>query len=303
MDHLEVKKRTRELWAQGDWASMARHLESAARALVEECAVEPGDRVLDVAAGTGNVAVWAARAGATVVATDLCPALVVHGRRRCRAEGLPVEWREADMENLPFDDACFDAVLCAFGLSFAPRREIALSEMLRVLKPGGSVGLVNWAGDGWPARSAAILARYLGAPEMSGPISPGDGRGAGRRRAEPAGPAKVARRFMWYQFPSLEAWWEHWHRCAPHMALARSALSQSEYDALRDDLIASVRAVDVGGGSVTRWRCEYVIAVTTKASSPETEVRSSGGGRSDVRPHPRETRGPGPSLPRAREPC
>src|SRR3954453_9751484 len=124
----ERKERLKSVWALGNYAAVARRFEPAADAAVEACGLGPGERVLDLAAGNGNVAVAAARAGADVTASDFSPALVAAGRERTAALGLDVQWDEADFEALPYADATFDAAISTFGLMFAARPEVAAAE-------------------------------------------------------------------------------------------------------------------------------------------------------------------------------
>jgi SAM-dependent methyltransferase len=116
--------------------------------LVEACGITAGVRVLDVAAGTGNAALPAAARGARVTASDLTPELLADGRRRAEAQGLDLEWTEADAEHLPFDDSSYDVVMSAIGVMFAPHHQDAADEFVRVCRPGGTIGLLSWTPEG-----------------------------------------------------------------------------------------------------------------------------------------------------------
>ena len=145
----ELKARHRAMWASGDYPSMVEtFLLPLGPRLVEACEIGPGMRVLDVAAGTGNAAIPAAASGATVIASDLTPELFDAGRARATAEGVELEWAEADAEDLPFEDASFDAVISSIGVMFAPHHEAAAAELLRVCRPGGTIGLLSWTPEG-----------------------------------------------------------------------------------------------------------------------------------------------------------
>jgi SAM-dependent methyltransferase len=162
------QSKARELWALGDYDRIARDvLEPFGPALVHACRIGRGVHVLDVAAGTGNVALVAAKAGASVVACDLTPALLETGRRRAEERGLAIEWVEADAEALPFADAVFDAVTSSVGVMFAPDHVKAAEELLRVCRPGGVIGLISWTPESWAARFSAVLGAY--APPAPGP--------------------------------------------------------------------------------------------------------------------------------------
>jgi len=137
------------MWASGDYASMVEtFLLPLGPRLVEACQIDPGMRVLDVAAGTGNASLPAAERGATVTASDLTPELLEAGRRRAEAEGLELEWVEADAEKLPFEDGSFDVVMSSIGAMFAPHHQDVADELVRVCRPGGTIGLLSWTPEG-----------------------------------------------------------------------------------------------------------------------------------------------------------
>jgi SAM-dependent methyltransferase len=145
----ELKTRHRKMWASGDYPSMVEtFLLPLGPRLVEACGIGPDMRVLDVAAGTGNASLRAAERGASVVASDLTPELLEAGRRRAEAEGLELEWAEADAENLPFEDESFDVVMSCIGAMFAPHHQETADELVRVCRPGGTVGMLNWTPEG-----------------------------------------------------------------------------------------------------------------------------------------------------------
>ena len=145
----ELKQKHKAMWAAGDYPVMVEtFLLPLGPRLVEACGIGPGMRVLDVAAGTGNAALRAAAAGADVVASDLTPRLLEAGRKRADAEGLVLQWQEADAERLPFEDASFDVVMSSIGVMFAPHHQAAADELVRVCRPGGTLGLLSWTPEG-----------------------------------------------------------------------------------------------------------------------------------------------------------
>jgi SAM-dependent methyltransferase len=166
-----TKQQERELWATGDYAAIARDLlwEAGAR-IVERVGVAPGERVLDVACGTGNAAIRAAEAGASVVGLDLTPELLEAGRALAAKAGVETEWVEGDAEALPFPGESFDVVLSVFGCMFAPRHDVAARELARVLRPGGRMGLSSWTPDSSIAELMRPLMSVLPAdPEATQP--------------------------------------------------------------------------------------------------------------------------------------
>jgi SAM-dependent methyltransferase len=145
----ELKARHRSMWASGDYPSMVEaFLLPLGPRLVEACGIEKGMRVLDVAAGTGNASIPAAQRGARVTASDLTPELFEAGRARAEAEGVELEWVEADAERLPFDDDSYDVVMSSIGVMFAPHHQDAADELVRVCRPGGTIGLLSWTPEG-----------------------------------------------------------------------------------------------------------------------------------------------------------
>jgi SAM-dependent methyltransferase len=145
----ELKARHRAMWASGDYPAMVEEwLLPLGPRLVAAAGIGPDMRVLDVAAGTGNASIPAAQAGAHVVAGDLTPELLEAGRRRAESAGVELEWVEADVERLPFEDESFDVVISSIGVMFAPHHQEAADELVRVCRPGGTIGLLSWTPEG-----------------------------------------------------------------------------------------------------------------------------------------------------------
>jgi SAM-dependent methyltransferase len=155
-----------DFWTLGDYSRIAELIAAMGPALVHAAGVAPGQRVLDVGAGTGNATLPAAAAGAQVVGTDIAPELMAVGERAARARDLAVDWRVADAQALPFPDGAFDVVLSVVGAMFAPDHEATARELLRVCRPGGTIAMANWTPEGEVGRFFRILARY-------GPPHPG----------------------------------------------------------------------------------------------------------------------------------
>lgn len=160
-----LKTRQRAMWALGDYPAVARELIPAlGPVLVEACGIGRGQRVLDVAAGTGNVAIPAAATGATVTASDLTPELLETGEKDARARGLEIEWVEADAEHLPFADDSYDVVTSCVGVMFAPHHQQSADELVRVCRPGGTVGLISWTPGGFIGQLFATMRPFLPPP-------------------------------------------------------------------------------------------------------------------------------------------
>src|SRR3712207_1678019 len=161
----ELKARHRTMWASGDYPRMVEtSLLPLGPRLVEACDILAGQQVLDVAAGTGNASLPAAARGARVTASDLTPDLLADGRRRAEAEGLELEWTEGDAEHLPFDDASYDVVMSAIGVMFAPHHQEAADELVRVCRPGGTIGLLSWTPEGMIGALFRAMKPFMPAP-------------------------------------------------------------------------------------------------------------------------------------------
>jgi SAM-dependent methyltransferase len=234
-DELEqMKARTRELWGLGDYDRIARIIRPAAQSLVDACAISAGQEVLDVAAGNGNLALIAAEEGADVVASDIAPGQVALGRARLEAEGVDVEWVEADAEELPFENDRFDCAASVFGAMFAPRPEVAAAELFRVVKPGGTVGMAVWGPYGSQGEVFDVMNSV--APQVpEGVPFPRDwGREeiAEERLGPHASSLRMERKTMRWEFASFDDAWNTFQSAGPQAA-ARQHLS--------DDVLEEVR--------------------------------------------------------------
>jgi SAM-dependent methyltransferase len=160
-----LKARHRTMWGLGDYPDVAaRLIAELGPVLVASAGVRPGERVLDVAAGTGNVAVPAARAGADVTASDLTPELFVAGREAAAARGVTIRWEEGDAEALPYADDTFDVTLSCVGVMFAPHHQQAADELVRVTRPGGRIGLISWTPEGFVGELFAAMKPFVPPP-------------------------------------------------------------------------------------------------------------------------------------------
>jgi ubiquinone/menaquinone biosynthesis C-methylase UbiE len=167
----DPKAEERAMWSLGDYHNFATHtVWGLGPVLVAACGISAGQRVLDVAAGSGNVAIRAAEAGAHVVASDLTPENFAAGRREAHARGVELDWVEADAEGLPFGNDEFDVVTSAVGAIFAPDHQAVADELLRVCRPGGTVGMINFTPEGLAAEFFELFGRY--APPPAGALSP-----------------------------------------------------------------------------------------------------------------------------------
>src|SRR6185369_6877078 len=166
-----LKTKLKATWSAGDFGQIARYYADEAEAFIKRLDLEPGMKVLDVACGTGNLAIPAARLGATVTGVDIAANSVEQARQNAKAEGLNAKFDEGDAEALPYDDASFDAVVTMFGAMFAPRPELVASELKRVCRPGGFIAMANWTPNGFIGQMFKITSSHVPPPPgMPAPV-------------------------------------------------------------------------------------------------------------------------------------
>jgi ubiquinone/menaquinone biosynthesis C-methylase UbiE len=263
-DFSELKDRTRQAWSLGNYSEVARLTWDAAVELVEACAISAGQEVLDVAAGNGNLALLAAREGAAVVASDLTPRMVELGRERSAAEGYEIEWVVADVEELPFEDGRFDCAASVFGAMFAPRPEAAASEMFRVVRPGGTVGLASWTPDSFQGKSFAMGNRYVPMPEGVPPSTLwGDEEAVRQRLDRLAASISFERRAIPLVFESVQAFEDFVQNVGPSVA-RRQAVEPEVRERMREEFHELVREFNRAGDGSVRIDSEYLVVVARK---------------------------------------
>ncbi len=201
-DFQQLKARMRGMWMAGDFGQIARHSMKSAEEFVERLSILPGTRVLDVACGTGNLALAAARKGAAVTGIDIAPNLLEQARERASAEGLPAVFEEGDAEALPYPDAHFDLVMSMFGAMFAPRPEKVASELSRVCRPSGVVAMANWTPRGLAGQMFALTARHVPPPPgIPPPVLWGDDKVVRERLGPTMSHIDTATRLIDMHFP------------------------------------------------------------------------------------------------------
>jgi SAM-dependent methyltransferase len=237
----DLKSAHRATWASGDYAAVAELIDEVPpRDLLARTAVTPGLEVLDVATGTGNIALRAAAAGAQVVGLDLTPELFETARRRAASQGVAVDWVEGDAEGLPFDDGAFDLVLSAFGVQFAPRHEAVAAELARVCRPGGRLGLVNWTPEGFIGELLGIIGGYMPAPpEFASPPPKWGSEDHVRTLLEDAFELEFARGHTPWAFDSADGWVAFMQSRYGPMLKARERLTADGlWDECRAEMVA-----------------------------------------------------------------
>src|ERR671914_924649 len=249
-DLLAVKQRQQQAWASGDFHAVGARIVLVAERLVDAADLHAGWRVLDVATGSGNAAIAAARLGSTAVGVDYVPSLLERGRLRAAAEGLAVELVAGDAEALPFPDASFDAVTSVFGSMFAPDHEQAAAELLRVTRPGGTIALASWTPDGFLGDFFRTMSAHV--PPPAGVRSPMLWGGEAHLRdlfGDGIASLEAAERTFTFRFRSAEefvAFFRTWY--GPTLK-AFASLEAEAREALERDLVALAGRHDRLGSS------------------------------------------------------
>jgi ubiquinone/menaquinone biosynthesis C-methylase UbiE len=264
-DLAAIKTRQKVTWASGDYGQIGVRLQIVGESLCEAVDLQATDQVLDVAAGNGNASLAAARHFAHVTSTDYVPELLEQGKRRAEADRLPVTFQVADAEALPFDDASFDVVLSAFGVMFAPDQERVARELLRVVVPGGRIGLANWTPDGFIGGLFKLMSTHVTPP--AGLRSPMEW-GSETRLVELFGPhvsgIETTRRMYTFRFRSAEHWIEVFRTYYGPTHKAFAALDEKGQQALHADLVRFIESWDRSTGAGLVIPSEYLEVVLTK---------------------------------------
>ena len=264
IDYTGIKSRQQAAWGSGDYAVVGTTLQIVGEMLCEAIDLRSNQRVLDVAAGNGNATLAAARRFADVVSTDYVGALLDHGRRRAEAERLPVMFKEADAEALPFADGSFDVVLSTFGVMFAPDHEQAAREMLRVCRLGGKIGLANWTPDSFIGQLFKTISRYV--PPAAGVRSPalwGDRAHLSALFGPNATVAAESRKFM-FRYKSPEHWIEVFRGYYGPVLKAFAAIDPAARMALEADLHALLGRFNIATDGTAVIPSDYLEIVVTR---------------------------------------
>lgn len=264
-DMSTLKTRLRATWESGDYGVFAKYLERGALEFFDRLDIQPGTRLLDVACGSGQLTIPAARKGIQVTGLDLASNLVQQARARALENELTIQVDEGDAEDLPYSDASFDVVISLIGSMFAPRPELVASEMIRVCRPGGRIIMGNWTPDGHIGQMFKVIGRYVPPPPVPSPLLWGDeatcrlrlGAGVNDLRIArytypfeyPFAPTKVVDVFVEYDGPTNRAY---------------ASLNTDGRRALHDDLTALWSRNNTATDGTTQVQAEYIEAVGTK---------------------------------------
>jgi SAM-dependent methyltransferase len=267
-DFAAATRKQQETWSDGDFSMVASHIYIVAERLVEALEVMPGERVVDVACGSGNGAIAAARrTWAGAVGSDFVPALLERGRERAAAERLEVEFVEGDVQNLPFGDAEFDVTMSIFGAMFAPDQERTAAELLRVTKPGGRIGMANWAPDGGVGMMFLTVAKHTGGlpPGVVPPVLWGTEDHLRGLFGEGITDLRIERRRSRQGFRSADHYLDFFRRFFGPIKTAYETVGPAGEAALTADLQAFLEQSNTAGDRAMVIEPEYLEVVATRA--------------------------------------
>jgi ubiquinone/menaquinone biosynthesis C-methylase UbiE len=264
IDLATIKSRQQAAWSSGDYAVVGTTLQIVGERLCEAVDLRSTQRVLDVAAGNGNATLAAARRFAEVVSTDYVGALLERGRERAKAERLEVTFQEADAEALPFGDASFDVVLSTFGVMFTPNQPQAASEMLRVCRPGGKIGLANWTPASFIGQVFKTIGKYIPpAPGVKSPALWGD-KAHLDALFGPKGSVAAESRTFNFRYKSPAHFVDIFRRYYGPTVKAFAAVDADARERLEADLLALIATFDVAKDGTMVVPSEYLEVVVTR---------------------------------------
>jgi ubiquinone/menaquinone biosynthesis C-methylase UbiE len=265
-DLAAIKQRQQKTWATGDYAVIGSTLAVMAETLCEAVDLSAGQRVIDVATGHGNAALAAARRFCEVTGIDYVPALLERGRERAAAERLPVVFVEGDAEDIPFPDASFDVALSTVGVMFAPDQEKVARELLRVIRPGGKIGMANWTPDGFIGQMFKVTGRHM--PSPAG-LQPPALWGAEERVRDLFGDGvawlRAERRSFVFRYHSFDHWLEVFRTYYGPVTKAFEALDADGQEAYAADLRALVAQFNRSGDGTMAVPSDYLEVVAVRA--------------------------------------
>lgn len=264
-----LKSRLKSMWMAGDFGQIAKQIETGAQEFIDRLELKPGDRVLDVACGSGNLSIPAARAGAIVTGVDIAPNLLEQGRARAAAENLTIQFDEGDAESLPYDAAAFDLVVSMFGAMFAPRPELVASELVRVCRPGGRIAMANWTPTGHIGQMFKATGKHVAPPaNMPSPLQWGDEETVRERLQDGIAELKLTKRMCRFELPfSPGEVVEHFRTYYGPTQRAFEALDTNGQAALRTDLERLWSENNQATDNTTLVDGEYLEVLATRGSS------------------------------------
>lgn len=259
-----LKSRLKTVWEAGDFSEVAKHIEKSAEEFVDRLDIKPGIKVLDVACGSGNLAVLAAQKGADVTGLDLADNLVEAAKRRAEKMGLDIRFEQGDAEAMPYEDNSFDLVMTMFGAMFAPRPDLVADELIRVCKPGGRIAMANWTPEGFTGQMFKLSTKYVPPPDMPPPVQWGVPDTVKERFGDRVSELSMNKRLadMVFEFPPAEVV-NFFRTYFGPTVMTFKQLSESDQNALAKDMenIWAEHNTATNGTTLTKGEYLEVIAV------------------------------------------
>jgi SAM-dependent methyltransferase len=261
-----LKAKLKDTWTAGNYDRFSRYMEQGARSFYEQLDVPPGCELLDVACGSGQLALWAARDGVNVTGVDIAPDLVRRAQVRADAEGLKARFMEGDAEDLPFEDASFDVVTSLIGAMFAPRPDLVAHELLRVCSPGGTIAMANWTPGGFVGQMFKTFAKFLAPSGMPSPVMWGDEKIVRERLGSGVSDLVMTRRHysLDYPFPPVEVV-ELFRECYGPANRAFTSLDPEGARKLQEELETLWSRHNRAGDELTFVPAEYLEVIAVRA--------------------------------------
>ena len=262
-----LKTKLRATWEAGDFGEVAKIIAKGGEEFIDRLPIKPGMKVLDVACGTGNTAIPAARKGADVTGVDIASNLIDQARERAKGEGVNAKFDVGDAEDLPYQDASFDAVTTMFGAMFAPRPDVTASELKRVCKPGGFIAMANWTAEAFTGDMFKTNAKHVPPPPgMAPPLQWGNEQTIRERFKDGISDLQLNRRKITFEYPfGPEEVVEHFRKYFGPTQKAFESLDQAGQDALRKDLVDLWTKHNQATDGSTKVESEYLEVIATKA--------------------------------------
>ncbi len=260
-----LKTRLKGMWSAGDFSEVAKHIETTAEAFVNRLDIQPGIKVLDVACGSGNLAVIAAQKRAEVTGIDIADNLIEAAKKRAADKGLNIKFEQGDAEAMPYADNSFDLVMTMFGAMFAPRPDVTAGELIRVCKPGGTIAMANWTPTGFAGQMFKLSTKYIPPPDMLPPVLWGVEENVKERFGDRVANLTMTPRLadMVFEYGPPEVV-EHFRTYFGPTVMAFKAIDPSHHEELRQDMEDLWTANNTKTDGTTHVKGEYLEVIATK---------------------------------------
>lgn len=260
-----LKTQLKTIWEAGDFSEVAKHIETVAEQFVERLDITPGMKVLDVACGSGNLAIIAAQIGAEVTGIDIADNLIEAAKVRAEKLGLSIKFEQGDAEAMPYEDSSFDLVMTMFGAMFAPRPDVTAAELVRVCKPGGTIAMANWTPAGHAGQMFKVGGKYVPPPDMPAPVLWGVPAEVTARFGDAVSDLKMTPRLadMVFEYSPADVV-EHFKQYFGPTVMALKAMGEENHEAFTRDLLDLWAENNTKTDGTTHAKSEYLEVIAIK---------------------------------------